>query len=649
MSMKRRILLFIAMTLGHVNASLYAQDKNAIVLTIDGQGTTVEEFENIFKKNNRDSAITPKALDEYMELFINFKLKVAEAKKMGLDTVDKFVKELAGYRTQLARPYLVDATLLDGLIVEGYQRLSEEIHGFHILIKCDPGAAPSDTLRAYQKIIQLRNKILNGADFKQVARESSEDPSAKENAGDLSYFTAFQMVYPFESAAYNTPVGQVSMPVRTKYGFHLVKVVDRRAARGEIHVAHIMIRDKQEDANFSKNKINEVYQKLLAKEKTFEELAASYSEDGSSAKKGGELPWFGINKMVTEFEDAAFALKNNNDVSEPIKTSYGWHIIKRLDYKPLAAFASMEKELKSKVQKDSRAEKTRSAFLKKLKAEYDYQEVETTVLKLIELADTNVYKAKWAPKKSLGKKTLCSIQGNKVTAQAFIDYINEKRPSKSKISPHDFISAELALFCNDQVLKFEDTQLESKYPAFRLLMNEYRDGILLFELTDQKVWTKAVKDTTGLRQYYENNKYQYTWPDRAEISVFTCENSEYSKKVRTMLAKGDMEHPAIELELNTDGKQHVELDGGTYSEEDRPLLAQFDWKKEKLNGTDLIVNGKPVVICINKFLPTGPKKLTEARGVITSDYQNYLEKSWIESLRRDHQIQINKAVLYTIH
>jgi hypothetical protein len=164
----------------------------------------------------------------------------------------------------------------------------------------------------------------------------------------------------------------------------------------------------------------------------------------------------------------------------------------------------------------------------------------------------------------------------------------------------------------------------------------------LFELTDQKVWTKAVKDTTGLRQYYENNKYNYTWPDRAEISVFTCENADYSKKVREMIAKGDMEHPAIESELNTDGKQHVELDGGTYSEEDRPLLGQFNWKKDKINATDLTVNGKPVVICVNKFLPSGPKKLTEARGVITSDYQTYLEKSWIENLRKDHQIQINK-------
>ena len=647
--MKRSFLFLCAISFSLLVNPIIAQDKNAIVLSIDGKGTTVEEFENIFKKNNRDSVITQKSLDDYMELFINFKLKVDEAKSMGLDTVDKFVKELAGYRTQLARPYLVDATLLDGLIDEAYQRLSEEIHGYHILVKCDVNASPNDTLRAYQKIIQLRNKIINGADFQQVAKESSEDPSAKENGGDLNYFTAFQMVYPFETAAYNTPVGQVSMPVRTKYGFHLVKVVDRRPARGEIHVSHIMIRDKNDNADFSKSKINEVYQKILSKEKTFEELAAAYSEDGSSAKKGGELPWFGINKMVTEFEDASFALKNNNDISQPIKTSYGWHIIKRLDYKPVASFASMEKELKSKVKKDSRAEKTRSAFLKKLKVEYNYVESEKTVLKLIAAADTNVFKAKWEPKKSLKKATICTLQGKKILGKDFIDYINTKRPSKSKTSPHDFINAELILFCNDQVLKFEDQQLESKYPAFRLLMNEYRDGILLFELTDQKVWTKAVKDTTGLRQYYENNKYNYTWPDRAEISVFTCENAEISKKVRSMIAKGDMENQAIESEINSDGKQHVELDGGTYSEEDRPLLAQFNWKKENINTTDLMVNGKPVVVKVNKFIPSGPKKLSEARGVITSDYQSYLEKTWIESLRKGHQINIHKEVLYTIH
>ncbi|MEN9948137.1 MAG: hypothetical protein RL106_960, partial [Bacteroidota bacterium] len=257
----KKIISIVAFALMFMHSPIWAQ-KDKVVLTIDGQNTTLEEFEATFKKNNRDSAITPQALDNYMELFINFRLKVAEAKKLGMDTVAKFKNELAGYRAQLARPYLVDASLLDGLINEAYARLSEEVHGYHILVKCDLNASPTDTLRAYQKVMQLRNKILSGASFQQVAKESSEDPSAKENAGDLGYFTAFQMVYPFETAGYTTNVGDISMPVRTKYGYHLVKVIDRRPARGEIRVAHIMIRDKADDKDYSKNKINEVYAKL---------------------------------------------------------------------------------------------------------------------------------------------------------------------------------------------------------------------------------------------------------------------------------------------------------------------------------------------------------------------------------------------------
>ncbi len=623
------------------------------VLTIDGETVSLEEFETIFKNNNRDSVITPASLDEYMKLYINFRLKVAEAKKLGLDTVAKFKNELAGYRTQLARPYLVDASMLDGLVQEGYNRLKEEVHGYHILVKCDPSAAPSDTARAYQKILQLRNEVLAGkTSFEEIAKRSSEDPSAKDNGGDLGYFTAFQMVYPFETAAYQTKKGEVSMPVRTKYGFHIVKVTDRRPARGEIRVSHIMVRDKSEDTNYSKSKIDEVYNKLKAGEKTFEELAGQYSEDGSSAKKGGELPWFGINKMVMEFEDSSFALKHNGDISKPFRTSYGWHIVKRLDYKPLASYEQLEKEIRGKVQKDSRAEKTKNAFLNKLKSEYSYAQNDVLLEKLIAAADSNVFNGQWKPKKKLTKGSLITLNGQTIKGSDFVQYLNKKKSNRTKISPFDYVSNEFKNFSNEQVLKFEDSQLESKYPAFRMLMNEYRDGILLFELTDQKVWSKAVKDTAGLRVFHEQRKNNYMWPDRAQIAVFTCENANYSKTVREMLTSGDYPIEAIESEVNGDELPHVLYDTGIYSEEDRPLLKMMDWKGNgKMNDKDLDVNGKFVVIKVIDFIPAGPKKLTEARGVITSDYQNYLEESWIESLKKDKEgkIIINKEILYSIH
>ncbi|MEN9333538.1 MAG: hypothetical protein RLY35_718 [Bacteroidota bacterium] len=655
----KRIVGISIVLLSFFTTNIWAQPgtndakKNQTVLTIDGETVSLEEFETIFKKNNRDSAITQASLDEYMKLYINFRLKVAEAKKLGLDTVAKFKNELAGYRTQLARPYLVDASMLDGLVQEGYNRLKEEVHGYHILVKCDPSAAPSDTARAYQKILQLRNEVIAGkSTFEEIAKRSSEDPSAKDNGGDLGYFTAFQMVYPFESAAYQTKKGEVSMPVRTKYGYHIVKVTDRRPARGEIRVAHIMIRDKHDDANYSKTKIDEVYTKVKAGEKTFEELAGQYSEDGSSAKKGGELPWFGINKMVMEFEDSSFALKHNGDISKPFRTSYGWHIVKRLDYKPLASYEQLEKEIRGKVQKDSRAEKTKNAFLNKLKSEYHYTQNDILLDKLIAAADSNVFNGKWKPKKKLTKGNLITLNNQSIKGSEFVQYLNRKKSNRSKVSPFDYVSNEFKNFSNEQVLKFEDSQLESKYPAFRMLMNEYRDGILLFELTDQKVWSKAVKDTAGLRAFHETRKNNYLWPDRAQIAVFTCENANYSKTVREMLQSGEYPIESIESEINVDNLPHVMYDTGIYSEEDRPLLKMMDWKGNgKINDKDLDVNGKLAVVKVIDFIPAGPKKLTEARGVITSDYQNYLEESWIESLKKEKEgkIIINKEILYSIH
>lgn len=333
----------------------HAQNKDATVLTIDNEAVTVEEFENIFRKNNRDSIITPAALDEYMELFINFKLKVKAARELGMDTVAKFRNELAGYRAQLARPYLTDGDKLDELVAEAYKNMQKDVKARHILVKCEANATPEDTLRAFTKAMSLYTRIAAGEDFETIARENSDDPSAKQNGGDLGYFTAFQMVYPFEEAAYGAKIGEVVRPVRTRYGYHIIEVEDMRPARGEIRVAHIMVKEKKEDggAKNAEDKINEIYSELQ-KGASFEELAAKYSEDGSSAKKGGELPFFGPNKMVPEFEEASFALKNDNELSKPFKTSYGWHIVKRLELKPVAAFEQVERDSKQSIERFTR-------------------------------------------------------------------------------------------------------------------------------------------------------------------------------------------------------------------------------------------------------------------------------------------------------
>jgi len=624
-----------------------AQDKNAAVLVVDGEPTSLEEFENIFRKNNRDSVITAQSLNEYMELFINFKLKVKEAREAGLDTVKKFKTELDGYRAQLARPYLTDADKLNDLVKEAYENYKQEVHAAHILIKVDPNASPADTAKAYAKIMAIRERITKGEEFTALAKATSEDPSAKENAGDLGYFTAFQMVYPFEKAAYQTKVSEVSMPIRTRYGYHLIYVYDKRPARGEMHVAHIVVKPKSEE-NSEANadaKIQEIYQKLLSGESTFEELAAKYSDDPTSAKKGGELPWFGTGKMVLEFEDAAFELKNNGEYSKPFKTAFGWHIVKRLEYRPLASFESMEKDIKNKVSKDSRAEQTKKSFIEKLKKEYAYGVHEGELNKLIEKADSNAFEGKlYVNKKSL-ENPLIKMNGLTITVNDFNEYMRTKGRSKPVMTPGDYIRLSANKLGEDKLLQLEDAKLEEKYTPFRLLMKEYREGILLFEMTDQMVWSKAVKDTAGLSAYYEVHKGNFMWPERASAVIYTCSNADIAKKVRKMTKDGK-DKSAIAGELNKESQLNLQVQEGIYAREDNAILANANWQLGLSN--DIADNDQIVIIHFKEIIPPSIKKLDEARGMITSEYQTYLEQEWIAAMRKEHKYTVNQEVLHSI-
>ena len=644
--MKLLNLFIMMVVLSCASLNAFSQDKKATILTIDGESITLEEFDNIFRKNNRDSSITQAALDEYMQLFINFKLKVKEARVLGLDTVAKFKTELEGYRAQLARPYLTDTDVLNELMHEGYDRLNQEIHASHILIKCEPNASPEDTLKAFNKAMDIRNQILNGSDFTIVAKDRSEDPSAKENGGDLGYFTAFQMVYPFEDAAYKANTGDLTMPVRTRYGYHIIKILDKRTARGEILVAHIMIKEKKEEggAANAEAKATEIYQKLLAGEK-FDELSAKFSDDGSSAKKGGELPWFGTNKMVIEFEEASFALKNDGDISAPFKTSYGWHIVKRLAYKPVASYQEMEKEIKGKVSKDQRAEKTKASFVAKLKKQYNFSYNKDVANLIAAKADTNVFMGTMKLKKKELKMVLCTVDGKSYKVSDFQKSISSKMRVKTKQTPAEYVLEETKMFAENSLLKYEDSKLEGKYDAFRLLMNEYREGILLFELTDQKVWTKAVKDTTGLQAYYNTNKSNYMWPERAEVAIYTCATGDIANKVRMMLSEGD-DNVKIANEINKDTQLNLQVEEGLFAKEDKDILSQVEWKagiSQNINYNDQVV-----IVLVKNVVASTPKKLTESKGLVTSDYQTFLEEQWIKELRAKYKFTVNQDVLHSI-
>ena len=354
--------------------------KDPVILKVNGEKITKSEFLQIYLKNNPNPKYDQASMDEYMDLFKKFKLKVIEAEALGYDTIPKLKREFEGYKRQLAIPYLIDSAQNDSLVREAYFRTVNEVRCSHILVKIDPSATPADTLAAYNRILALKARIDKGEDFASVAKmkNGSDDPSAATNGGDLGYFTAFQMVYPFEDMAYKTAVGTVSAPFRTRFGYHILKTTGLRPSRGSIKTAHLMIsvaKDAdQATKDNAKKKVDEIYQKLKDGAK-WEEMVAMYSDDPGTSKKGGELPMFGsgtTQRMVPEFEEAAFALKADGEFSAPLKTNYGYHIIKRLERKDVAAFETMKKELQTKVNKDERSKKTQDSFVRKLKAKYKY-------------------------------------------------------------------------------------------------------------------------------------------------------------------------------------------------------------------------------------------------------------------------------------
>lgn len=652
--MKRGLFIVFTLSLMIWTQAFGQTPADPVLMTVDGQEVTKTEFESIFRKNLKDTVITKEALDEYLELYIKFKLKVREAEMLGMDTVTKFRKELDGYRRQLSRPYLVDNEMNEELLREAYDRMKMEVRASHILIKLDPNATPEDTLRAYNRIMDLRKRIVGGEDFEAVAKGKggSEDPSAQTNGGDLGYFTALQMVYPFENVAFSTPVGEVSMPVRTRFGYHILNIVDKREARGQIRVAHILVlskdTDSPQDQQNAEATINELYGKVKNNADGFADFARQHSDDKASARKGGELPMFGTGRMVEEFADAAFALKTDGEISAPFKTRFGWHIVKRLEYKPLDSFESMEAKLKTRIARDSRSQKTKSSFLMKLKNEYGYAEFEKGWKALDKQLDTALFSAEWKPAKEskLAKKVLYQFNGKEYTALD-VAKILMQRQTKQKTIGDPKVEARKIFnkYIDEMVLDFENGRLEEKYLDFRMLMKEYRDGILLFELTDKKVWRRAVEDTTGLNAFYEEHKNEFMWDERLDVTIYKCADAKVAKRVKYLIKKGK-NNGEIYKEINAESKLNLKIESGKYEKGENNIADQFEWKEGTSDNKE--IDGQVVFVVVNGVLQPMPKTLKEAKGLVTAKYQDYLEEAWIEELRKKYNVEVNFDVLYMI-
>lgn len=685
-----------------LSISAFAQTADPVIMTIGGRAVNKSEFESVFRKNNNKTTVDQKAVKDYADLFSLFKMKVFEAESLGLDTAASFKTELAGYRKQLAAPYLTDKNTNENLVTEAYERMKWEVKTSHILIRCADTEFPKDTLEAWTRATLIRNAILGklptasqiaeydkllknstqvkfdlikkdsgvykaklgsvknlaeyvknaGPDkFPGIAPKTSDDPSVPDNKGDLGYYSALELVYPYETMMFNTKPGEVSPVVRTKFGYHIIKVYDKRPSRGELTAAHIMSRfpkdATEQQKKDTKVKIDELYAKIKAGE-SFEEIAKKHSDDRQSADRGGQLAPYKGKSWPKSFEDAAFALKKDGDISEPVETPLGWHIIKRIEVKPIASFEEMKAEVKAKVNRDSRAQMGRQALIARVKKENGFKQNLANRDEILKVMDSTYLQATWKASRAdkLGNKEIITFNKKTYGMKDFAQFMEQQMVFRSPTDLKDLTGQIYEKWVEEVVVAYEDAQLENTRPEFKNLLREYRDGILLFDLTDQKVWSKAVKDTAGLKEFYQKNKNNYMWEERADVTTYRCNDTKVAADVRKMLSKGKSEKEILET-INKTSQLNLAVDNVMYLKGENKNINE-NWKEGIVAKDIKDDSGKYLVIKVNKILPRTPKTLTEAKGLVTADFQVNLEKEWIAYLKNKYPIKIDEAVLSTI-
>jgi len=615
---------------------VFAQAQQTVLFSVDKKPIYTDEFIYLFKKNHSNQQeITEAKVNEYFDLFVNFKLKITEAHHRGYDTTAKFAKELKTYGDELKKPYRAEKDVLDPLTREAYEHLKQEVKAAHILIQVKPDASSEDTLKAFNKISEIRKRVLNGEDFETLAKELSEDPSAKTNGGNLGYFTALQMVYPFEEAAYKTKVGDVSQIIRTRFGYHILKVIDKQNSRGEVEVSHILLRTTKGNEAKVKNQIFDIYDQLKSG-RNWDELCKEYSEDTNTKNTGGRLRQFGVGALasVPEFESVAFALQKPGDVSDPFQSNIGWHIVRLENKIPVPTYPEVEATLKKRVARDERLKISEQAAAAKRKIDLGFKENSEVKTKVLALADSNLLKGTWKYKGNdeLKKSLLFSVGNKNFTSNDFFVFI-EKKKIAAKISPADFINRLYNSFVDEKINGAEEDKIIKEHPDFQYLMTEYREGILLFDIMEKEIWNKASEDTVGQKKFYNENLDKYKAGQRVEARVFATPDKNFLEEIKNKITKGDTLKAA-------DLKKFASVQNfRKYEKGESKVIDKISWvvglQETEIDGTFYLVE-------VSHLVQPGIKSFDEVKSQIISSYQDSIDKKWVDSLKKKYPIKINK-------
>jgi peptidyl-prolyl cis-trans isomerase SurA len=644
MKLKQLFLGFLIVASCVSNAQ---ETSKKVLFSINETPYYTDEFKRVYNKNiDLVKDESQKDLNQYLDLYVGYKLKISKANELGLQNNPKYISELNSYRIQLAKNYLTDVKVTNELVREAYDRSLKEINASHILFLVDENGSPADTLKAFNKAVAAKKRVLDGENFEKIAMLLSEDPSAKDNKGALGYFSAFRMVYPFESGAYKTLVGQISNPVRSSFGYHLIKVNAIRDNRGEVAVSHIMLTktDDQELNEKNKLRIQELYQKIQQGEE-FEEVAKQFSEDKSSGPNGGRIASFSAGQLSSdEFENVAFGLTKENNLSKPFETNFGFHIARLNEKIPLKSFAEVETDLQTKISRDERSRLIQNSVTERLRKKYKISTDKKVYAAIQKSLTEDFYKGTWKIEdvKAPLAERLLTIGDSEFSGKVFLDFIQTNYSIAIDIKP---ISKMMAViyerFTDAQLNKYYDDNLEKEFPEFANVMGEYRDGLLLFDLMEKEIWEKSKSDSLGLQAFYDKNKQKYQWKKRYDIIVVSSTKQEYIKKAEKLLKKGKS---AVEIKMALNSEQEVGVieKEGVFEEGSTLLPTNLQDKK---GITSVTKEGEYYFVSrIKNVFPAGQKTFGECEGKVINDYQQYLEENWVSDLKKEFTIKIDKAV-----
>ncbi len=618
----------------------FAKNDDPVLMTINGKDVTLSEFEYLYKKNNSQQ-MQQQSIDEYVDMFVTYKLKVADAEAAGLDTAKTFLTEYNGYRNELAMPYMRNNELEDSIVKDVYNRMKEDVDVSHIMLPLQ--SDPALKTYEYNRLDSIRTAIINGASFEENALKYSIDGAARFNKGRMGFISANKLPYTFEDAAYNTPVGEISPIIETFFGIHIVKVHARRPNPGQVLTQHILKLTQgksPEDAIAQRVKIDSIYA-LVKGGADFSDMAKRESEDPGSARNGGMLPWFGSGEMVPQFEQAAFALKNG-EISEPFATNYGYHIIHRIDHKDVPSLEEARKAILDVIKGDARgnlAERTKLEELKKVHNARFNDEGLAEMMKALEA--NNGYDSTFIKTHANSALVVAKVADKNITLGEII----AKMPTTAWLKPqggYDVIVSSIKRQMDVVTLEHEISELDKKYPEFRNLINEYRDGMLLFEISNLNVWEKASKDKEGLEAFFQANKYKYAWegPKFKGFVIFAT-NDSVQTEVTKYLEANNIDNDSITTALRKKFGREVKVERVIAGKGENEIIDNiaFNGKAPELKGRwtcYMPYHGRVI---------SWPEEAADVRGPVTSDYQAQLEKEWVASLYKKYPVKINKKVL----